>query len=256
MPAPTSEPTASGARSALVTGGSAGIGLAIARMLAAEGYALTLVARRPEPLERAAEELAATGTRVDVLAGDLLDEEVVRAAAEGHRARHGALDVLVNNAGVGIGQRVGELRTRSVDVQLGLDLRTPILLHRETLDLLTAAAAARGKATVVNVASMAGRTPHEWLSVYSAAKAGLIAFNHAMNRELADHAIHCTALVLGTVDTGLTDHLRVDRDRLIGVDDVAVAVRMLLQLSPRCRVSELVLEPPRELTADELGGAA
>ena len=254
MPAPTTEPAAAGARSALVTGASAGIGLAIARMLAAEGHALTLVARRPEPLRQVAAELEATGVAVDVVAGDLLDEDVVRAVAEGHHARHGALDVLVNNAGVGIAQELGALRTRSLDVQLGLDLRTPILLQREALDALTAAARARGKAIVVNVASMAGRVPHEWLSVYSAAKAGLIAFTHAMNRELADRSIHCTALIPGTVDTGLTGHLHVDRDRLIGAADVAETVRMLLRVSPRCRISELVLEPPRELTADELAG--
>src|SRR4051794_30419603 len=117
--------------SALVTGGSAGIGLVVARMLAEEGHALTLVARGAERLQAVATELAAAGAEVEVVAGNLLDEATLREAAERVRARHGRPDVLVNNAGVGMMQPLAEVTARRIDVQLGLDLRTPILLQRE-----------------------------------------------------------------------------------------------------------------------------
>ena len=108
--------------------------------------------------------------------------------------------MLVNNAGAGMGQAVGELKTSRIDVQLALNLRTPILFYREALPLLRQA----DGALVVNVASAAGLDGQPWLSVYSAAKAGLIAFTQAMNKELSEHGIRSCALCPGTVDTDLT----------------------------------------------------
>jgi NAD(P)-dependent dehydrogenase (short-subunit alcohol dehydrogenase family) len=214
-------------KSALITGGSRGIGLALARRLAAEGYALTLVSRTPEA---AASELGCS-----FYAGNLLEEDVVRGAVAHHIAEHGRLDVLVNNAGVGMGQDVGALKTSRVDVQLALDLRTPILFYREALPHL-----ARG-AWVVNVASVAGVDGQPWLSVYSAAKAGLIAYTEAMNKELAARGIRSCAICPGTVDTELTAYEGAPRERLIPTADVAEALSFLLRLSPHCLVDRLVL---------------
>src|SRR5215210_7711176 len=90
-------------RAAIVTGASSGIGLAIARLLAQEGHGVTLAARRPEKLDAAAAELAGEGLDVHAVAGDLGREEDVQRVVAAHRDRYGRLDVLVNNAGVGIG---------------------------------------------------------------------------------------------------------------------------------------------------------
>src|SRR5438105_12307172 len=105
-------------RAALVTGGSSGIGLAIARMLRDEGYGLTLVSRRPEKVQAAAAELGAVGIAADVGS----TEECERLVAE-HRARYGRLDVLVNSAGIGIAGRVEDLPAKHFDLQLGVNLR-------------------------------------------------------------------------------------------------------------------------------------
>ncbi|MEA2493983.1 MAG: hypothetical protein QOJ29_1894, partial [Thermoleophilaceae bacterium] len=86
-------------RAAIVTGASSGIGLAIARMLGAEGYGLTMAARRPEKLEEAAQGLRDEGFDVEHVAGNLGDEEVVKQVVAAHRDRFGRLDVLINNAG-------------------------------------------------------------------------------------------------------------------------------------------------------------
>ena len=214
-------------KAALVTGGSRGIGRALARRLLDEGYAVTIVSRAPEA---AARELGCA-----FYAGNLLEEDAVRGAVAHHVAEHGRLDVLVNNAGVGMGQDVAALKTSRVDVQLALDLRTPILFYREALPHL------RSSAWVVNVASVAGVDGQPWLSVYSAAKAGLIAYTEAMNKELATRGIRSCALCPGTVETDLTAYEGAPRERLIPASDVAEALAFLLRLSPRCIVDRLVL---------------
>src|ERR1700748_2428607 len=96
-------------RAAIVTGGSSGIGLAIARMLVEEGYAVTVAARRAEKLAEAVEQLGAGGGEVASMAGNMASEEVVAQVVAEHRARFGRLDVLVNNAGMGVGALVADI---------------------------------------------------------------------------------------------------------------------------------------------------
>src|SRR3954470_8838772 len=99
------------ARAALVTGASSGIGLAIAHLLGEEGHGLTVAARRPEKLAAAAEELRGAGHDVEEVPASLTDEDAVRNVVERHRERFGRVDVLVNNAGVGVGAPVAEIVT-------------------------------------------------------------------------------------------------------------------------------------------------
>src|SRR5690349_1989895 len=126
-------------RAAIVTGASSGIGLAIARMLGQEGYGLTLAARRPDKLEAAAEGLAGEGFDIQHIAGNLGDEDVIKDVVARHKEKFGRLDVLVNNAGVGIGANVGETETKKLDIQLNTNLRSIVLFYRESVDLLRAA---------------------------------------------------------------------------------------------------------------------
>jgi NAD(P)-dependent dehydrogenase (short-subunit alcohol dehydrogenase family) len=231
-------------RAAIVTGASSGIGLAIARTLAEEGFALTIASRRAEKLEPAADELRAAGAEVAALAGALGDEEQVRAVVATHRDRYGRLDVLVNNAGVGIGQPVGEIGTKQLDIQFGVNLRAYVLFYREAVGLLRAAAAEHRRALVVNMASIAGKSGQGWLSVYSATKAGVIGFTQAMNRELGGDGIRSTALCPGFVDTPMTDFVKghVAAEDMIQPQDIAEGVRLLLRVSPACVIPEIVFE--------------
>src|SRR4051812_26344251 len=209
-------------RAAIVTGASSGIGLAIADVLGQEGHALTVAARRPEKLDAAAEGLRAKGYEVEVVAGNLADEAVVKEVVARHRERFGRLDVLVNNAGVGVGEAAGELTTKKVDLQLDLNLRSLILFHRESLDLLRAAGAEHRNALVVNTASISGKRGEAWLSVYSATKHGVVGFTEAMNKELGGDGIKATALCPAFVDTPMTDFVKgqVPPERMIRPEDV------------------------------------
>lgn len=234
------------ARSAIVTGASRGIGRAIAEALGADGYALTLTARRPEPLAQAAQELSDQGFDVQQLAGDIGDKHRIADVVRAHERRHGRLDVLVNNAGMGVGAAAGEHQTKLVDLQLAVNLRAVILFYREALPLLKAAAAQNQSAQVINVASIAGRSPEAWLSVYSATKAGVIAYTHAMNKELGGDGIRSVALCPGWVDTEMAQfmHSRVAPEQMIRPSDIAAAVRFVLSLSPSAVVPEIVFQPP------------
>jgi NAD(P)-dependent dehydrogenase (short-subunit alcohol dehydrogenase family) len=233
-------------RAAIVTGASSGIGLAIAHMLGEEGYGLTVASRRPEKLTPAADELRAKGYEVEDVAANMADEDAIREVAERHKARFGRLDVLVNNAGVGIGEQVDHLTTKKVDIQLNTNLRAIILFYRECVEMLRAAGAEHRKALVVNTASVAGKSGQAWLSVYSATKFGVVGYTQSMNRELGESGIKSVALCPGFVDTPMTDFVKesVKPEDMIQPSDIAEAVRMMLRLSPNCFIPEIVFARP------------
>jgi NAD(P)-dependent dehydrogenase (short-subunit alcohol dehydrogenase family) len=233
-------------RAAIVTGGSSGIGLAIARLLIEEGYGVTLAARRPDKLQAAAESLSGAGAEVVAVAGNMAAEETVREVIQTHHDRFGRLDVLVNNAGVGIGAPVAQIETKRLDMQLAVNLRSIILFYREAATMLREAAAAHGNAIVVNTASISGKSGEAWLSVYSATKAGVVGFTEAMNKELGGEGIKSCALCPAFVDTPMTDFVKesVAAEKMIRAEDIAEAVRMLLRVSPACVIPEIIFHAP------------
>jgi NAD(P)-dependent dehydrogenase (short-subunit alcohol dehydrogenase family) len=228
-------------RAAIVTGGSSGIGLAIARVLGEEGHALTVAARRPEKLDEAVAGLSAEGYEVNAVSGNLGDESVVQEVVRSHRERFGRLDVLVNNAGVGMGENVDQLTTKKVDIQLATNLRSLLLLYRECTEMLRAAGAEHRRALVVNMSSISGKSGQPWLSVYSATKAAVVGFTQAMHKELGTQGIKNTALCPAYVDTPMTDFVKehVKPEDMIQVSDIAETVRVLLKMSPGCVVPEI-----------------
>jgi NAD(P)-dependent dehydrogenase (short-subunit alcohol dehydrogenase family) len=228
-------------RAALVTGASSGIGLAIAHMLGEEGYALTVAARRPEKLEGAADELRAKGYDVEHVAGNLGDEDVIKSVVAAHRERYGRLDVLVNNAGVGIGAPVADIQTKFLDMQINTNFRSIPLFYRECIDMLRAAGAEHRNALVVNTSSISGKFGQAWLSVYSATKFAVVGWTQAMYKELASEGIKSTALCPAFVDTPMTNFVKgqVEAQDMITPQDIAESVRLLLKVSPACIIPEI-----------------
>jgi NAD(P)-dependent dehydrogenase (short-subunit alcohol dehydrogenase family) len=228
-------------RAALITGGSSGIGLAIARVLGEEGYGLTLSARRPEKLEAAAEQLRGGGLDVLSVAANMTDEDAIKDVVSQHHERWGRLDVLINNAGIGIGAPVEDTETKKLDLQLDVNLRGVYLVAREAIPMLKEAGAEHGKALMVNTASIAGKFGQGFLPAYSATKFGVVGLSQALHKELGGDGIQVTALCPAFVATPMTDWIegQVPKDEMIQPEDIAESVRFLLRISPACIVPEL-----------------
>jgi NAD(P)-dependent dehydrogenase (short-subunit alcohol dehydrogenase family) len=218
--------------SALVTGGSSGIGLAIARMLRDEGYDLTLASRTPDKIEAAAAELGAHAVAADMAK----EEDCMRVVAE-HRERFGGMDALVNSAGIGIAGTVESLEAKHIDLQLNINLRGLLLVSREAIPLLRAT-----RGWIFNLASIAGTEPTPGLTVYGATKAAVIALTRSQNAELDDAGVRAVAICPGFVDTPMAQWSGLAADEMIQPEDCAEIVRMCLRLSPRARIPQVIVE--------------
>jgi NAD(P)-dependent dehydrogenase (short-subunit alcohol dehydrogenase family) len=220
------------ARAALVTGGSSGIGFAIARMLRDEGFEVTVASRTADKLERAAQELGAHAVVTDVSDED----ECIRLVTE-HKERFGKIDVLVNCAGVGIGGNVESMPTKHWDLQFDVNIRGAFVITRESIPMLKEA-----KGLIVNIASIAGTGAARGLAAYGAAKAALIAFTRSLNAELTDDGVRATAICPGFVDTPMAAWTGMSSEEMIQPEDCAEVVRTLLRLSPAARIPQVIIE--------------
>jgi NAD(P)-dependent dehydrogenase (short-subunit alcohol dehydrogenase family) len=218
--------------SALITGGSSGIGLAIGRMLREEGFDLTLASRTAAKVEAAAAELGATAVTADVTREEDCDDVVRR-----HVERTGGLDLLVNSAGIGIASRVEDAQVKHIDRQLNINLRGLVLVTRAALPHLRAT-----KGWIVNLASIAGTQPVPVLPIYAATKAAVISLTHSLNADLDGDGVRAIALCPGFVDTPMASFTGMSGDEMIQPEDCAEVVRMCLRLSPRARVPQVVIE--------------
>lgn len=237
-------------KAALITGGSSGIGLAVARALGEDGYGITISARRPDKLEAAAAELREAGLDVLAVAANVADEDDIKRMISEHRERWGRLDLLMNNAGLGIGGAIADADTKKLDMQLDVNLRAVYLVTREAIPMLKEAGASGG-AMLVNTASIAGKQPQGWLAAYSATKAGVIALTEATAKEIAADGVRCTSICPGFVDTAMTEWIRgqVQQADMIRPEDVAEVVRCLLRLSPACMIPEVMMIRPADLSS-------
>lgn len=217
---------------ALVTGGSSGIGLAIASMLREEGLQVTLAARTETKVEVAADAIGAHAVTADVSR----EEDCLRIVRE-HRERWSRLDVLVNAAGVGVAGSIDELATKHLDLQLAVNLRGTMLVTAAALPLLR-----ESRGLIVNIASIAGTIPSPRLPVYGAAKAGVIQFTNTLNRAEEEHGVRATALSPGFVDTPMSEWAPIPREQMIRPEDCAEVVRTLLRVSPYARMPHIVIE--------------
>jgi NAD(P)-dependent dehydrogenase (short-subunit alcohol dehydrogenase family) len=216
----------------LITGGSSGIGLAIARMLRDEGFELTLASRTAEKIEAAGAELGATATAADVSK----PEDCERIVRE-HVERAGGLDLLVNSAGIGIAGRVEDAQLKHIDRQLAINLRGLVLVSQAAIPHLR-----ETRGWIVNLASIAGTQPVPILPIYAATKAAVISLTHSLNADLDDDGVRAIAICPGFVDTPMAEFAGLAADEMIQPEDCAEVVRMCLRLGPRARIPQVVIE--------------
>jgi NAD(P)-dependent dehydrogenase (short-subunit alcohol dehydrogenase family) len=239
-------------RAALVTGGSSGIGLAIARMLGQQGYGLTVSARRPEKLDDAVKTLTDEGIDAHAVPANMADEEGVKSVVDAHRERFGRLDVLINNAGVGIAGPIAEHETKRLDMQLNVNVRGVYLTLRECIPMLKEAGHEHRKALVVNTASIAGKVGAPGLAAYAATKGAVVSLSQSAHGELAGDGIQVSAFCPAFVATPMTDWVegQVPKDDMIQPEDLAEAVRFLLATSPACIVPEIQFIRPADVRTE------
>ncbi|MBV9424035.1 MAG: SDR family oxidoreductase, partial [Solirubrobacterales bacterium] len=141
-----------------------------------------------------------------------------------------------------IGAAAGEHQTKHVDLQLDVNLRSIILFYRECLEMLRQSGAEHRSALVINLSSIAAKSPQPWLSVYSATKAAVVAYTRAMNRELNGDGVKSVAFCPGFVDTDMTDFIKdqIPAEEMLRPSDISEAVLFLLRVSPSCVVPEIV----------------
>jgi hypothetical protein len=206
------EGTAAGRQTALVTGASSGIGLALARRLAAGGFDLVLTARSADRLEALARELAERhGARVRVIPRDLARPEAPAAIA-GELASAGIdVDLLVNNAGYGSYGPFAE--TDLADELAMLQLNVVALTHLTKLFLKPMLARRRGR--ILNVASTAAFQPGPLMAVYYASKAYVLSFTEALAEELRGSGVTATALCPGPTTSGFQERAAMESSRLV-----------------------------------------
>ena len=221
-------------RSVIVTGGSRGIGLAIAEDLAAGGFRVVAVARGESPELRAAAESATVSGSIVFRPLDLTHTSAIGAFVRSLRNEFGSIYGLVNNAGIGDSGLLSIMHDETIDRLVRLNTIAPILMTKYVLRSMMLERAGR----VINISSIVAATGYSGLSAYAATKASLVGFTRSLAREVGQLGITVNAIAPGFVDTEMTKELtQADREklmkrsalrRLIDPGDVASVVAFLL----------------------------
>jgi len=229
-----------GGKLALITGASQGIGLAIARALAAEGCNLVISGRHQAALNRVAKQLAKTGISVLPRACDVRDADAVKAMSAAVRGRFHRLDILINNAGIAHANLpVAKLPLREWKPVIETNLTGMFLVTRAALPLMKPGGA------IVNNLSISAKRVFPGMSAYSASKHGTLGFTNTLREELRDRRIRVIALLSGATDTAIWNTFwpQAPRRKMMSPATVAQAVVNALTLPEDTTVEEITILP-------------
>jgi len=228
-------------KAAVVTGGTRGIGLAIARRLLQEGASVAICGRKQESVDRTIAELKPLGKIFGSPCDVRKPEEVARffELAENQMQR---LDILVNNAGEGVFRKVGDMSNEDWHRNIDLDLNGPFYCTREALRRF----AKSGGGFIVNISSLAGKNAFSGGAGYNAAKAGLNLFTEALMLDHRADNLRVCSIMPGSVATefsgGPSDRSG-DTSWMIAAEDVAETVAMVLKMPARTMISRVEMRP-------------
>jgi 3-oxoacyl-[acyl-carrier protein] reductase len=225
-------------RSVLVSGGTRGVGLAVAHRLAKDGFAVYAIGRKPsEALDKAAAELPAG--QLNFVPFDLLNVGVIPDLIREMKAQHGPFYGLINNAALGTDGLLSNMHNSDIEKLVKLNTVSPIVLTKYVMRAMMTA----GEGRIVNISSIIGFTGYSGLSVYGATKASMQGFTRSLAREVGRLGITVNAVAPGFMETEMTQSMtQVQRDkiagrtalkRLVEVEDVAAAVSFLMSDAAR-----------------------
>lgn len=230
-------------KSAVVTGGTKGIGRAIAESLMREGMNVCLSARKEEEIERAVSELSDTGEgMVTGVACDVRSYEEVRALFEHTASEFGGVDVLVNNAGIGLFVPVAEMSPEDFRAVLETNLNGVFYCCHEAIPLMKQ----RGGGFIINISSLAGANPHPQMAAYNASKFALNGFSEALMQEVRQDNIKVSYIMPGSVNTHFGgDTPSADQSWQLQPADIARVVLDLLHHDERSLPSRVEIRPSK-----------
>ncbi|HEX6622932.1 MAG TPA: SDR family oxidoreductase [Pyrinomonadaceae bacterium] len=230
-------------KTAIVTGSTKGIGRAIAEALSRAGMNVCVSARKIEEIEQTVRELEGAGEGgVTGAACDVRDYEEVRALFEHAVAEFGGVDVLVNNAGVGIYKPVEEISPEEFRAVLETNLFGVFYCTREAIPLMKQ----RGGGYIVNISSLAGTNAHPRMAAYNASKFGLNGFSEALMQEVRHDGIKVSYVMPGSVNTEFGgDTVSAEKSWQLQPEDVARVVTALLAHDERSLPSRVEIRPSR-----------
>jgi NAD(P)-dependent dehydrogenase (short-subunit alcohol dehydrogenase family) len=227
----------------IVTGGSRGIGFAIAKALVADGGQVMITGRDPGRVAEAHAALSAggAGDRVAGVAVDVRNREAIESLIDDTVRRFGRLDVVINNAGVGVFSNVETMSDSDWNAVIDTNVTGPFFVSRAAIPHLRAA----GGGWIINVASLAGRNYFPGGGAYCASKAALIAFSEALMQEVRHDGIRVSVIMPGSVATEFSGRSHGDDDWKLTGDDIAEVVIDLLRHPARSLPSRVEIRPSR-----------
>jgi len=232
---------------AIVTGASAGIGRESALALAAEGAIIILTARRKERLEDLVTQIEKLGSKAAIVVGDAREESTAQAAVKTAMEFAGHIDILINNAGMGIYKNLVDTTAEDYDTLIDTNVRSTFLFTRYVTPVMIK----QGGGTILMLSSMAGVYGFAGEAVYCATKFAQVGFAQALDRELRPHGIKVGAICPGgvktefAIGTGRTQE-GVDQSNMLEASDVAGAVLLACTQSPGSRIIEIQMRTMAE----------
>jgi 3-oxoacyl-[acyl-carrier protein] reductase len=227
---------------ALVTGGSRGIGRAIARRLALLGASVSICGRDRAALEDSARELAKTGAPAHVQAADVTKPADIADLVARTETALGPITILVNNAGIGLFGPAHEKTEADWDRVLDSNLKSVFLLSCAVVPSMIR----RGSGDIINISSLAGKNTFAGGGIYCASKWGVVGLTGCMAEDLRAHGIRVSVICPGSVATEFSTRGAKDASKVLSPEDVAHAVEAIVTQGPRSFLSEIHLRPLRK----------
>jgi 3-oxoacyl-[acyl-carrier protein] reductase len=227
---------------ALVTGGSRGIGRAIAHRLALLGAFVSICGRDRAALEESARELAKIGVPVHTQIADVTKPANVTDLVAATESTLGPITILVNNAGIGLFGPTHEKTEADWDRVLDTNLKSVFLVSRAVAPCMIR----RGSGDIINISSLAGKNTFAGGGIYCASKWGVLGLSRCMAEDLREHGIRVSVICPGSVATDFSGRSPKDSSKVLGPEDVAHAVEAIVTQGPRSFLSEIQLRPLRK----------
>jgi 3-oxoacyl-[acyl-carrier protein] reductase len=228
---------------AVITGASKGIGKAVALAMADEGAHVAISARSGDLLKAVESQIREKGRDVFSFIGDMSVEEEIKSFISGAHDHFKRMDILINNAGLGIFKSVADMETGDWDTMFNLNVRGLFIATRDSLPYLREA----GESAVVNVVSLAGKNTFVKGAGYSATKHAVLAFSKCLMLEEREHGLRVLAICPGSVATHFSgdpgDKPDPRREKITQAEDVAASIIHMLRMPQRAMVSEIDIRP-------------